>query len=115
MHQVAFADLGCPVEADILGGRAVARVRSLMTKLTPTEFMLVRFADVRAERDRARDVAASLEQALAEAYEVIDNVRAETDNLMRESDEPGEVKSARDAATLIAHHLPKCDPPEARA
>jgi hypothetical protein len=85
-----------------------------MTKLTPTEFMLVRFADVRAERDRARDVAASLEQALAEAYEVIDNVRAETDNLMRESD-PGEVQSARDAATLIAHHLPKCDPPEARA
>ena len=85
-----------------------------MTKLTPTEFMLVRFADVRAERERARDVAARLEQALAEAYEVIDNVRAETDNLMRESD-PGEAKSARDAATLIAHHLPKCDPPEARA
>jgi hypothetical protein len=94
---------------------AVAGVRSLMTKLTPIEFMLVRFAEVGAQRDRARDVAASLEQALAEAYEVIDNVRAEADNLMRESHEPGEVKSARAAATLIAHHLPKCDQPEARA
>jgi hypothetical protein len=52
---------------------------------------------------------------LAEAYQVIDNVRAETDNLMRESHEPGEVESARAAATLIAHHLPKCDQPEARA
>jgi hypothetical protein len=78
-----------------------------MTTLTPTEFMLVRFAEVGAERDRARDVAASLEQALAEAHEIIELVRAETDDLMRDSDESGEVRSARAAATLIAQHLPE--------
>ena len=77
-----------------------------MTTLTPTEFMLVRFAEVGAERDRARDVAASLEQALTEAHEIIEHVRAETDDLMRESEESGEVRAA---ATLIAQHLPERD------
>jgi hypothetical protein len=84
-----------------------------MTTLTPTEFMLVRFAEVGAERDRARDVAASLEQALTEAHEIIEHVRAETDDLMSESEESGEVRSARAAATLIAQHLPERDRPKA--
>jgi hypothetical protein len=84
-----------------------------MTTLTPTEFMLVRFAEVGAERDRARDVAASLEQALTEAYEIIEHVRAETDDLMRGADESGEGRSTRAAARLIAQHLPERDRPKA--
>jgi hypothetical protein len=99
MHHVAFGDLGCAPLLLVLG--------AVMATLTPTEFMLTRFGEVAAERDRARDIAVSLEQALTEAHEIIELVRAETDDLMRESDKSGEVKSARAAATLIAQHLPE--------